>query len=58
MPHVEVEVGDWVRYENDDGEEVVQPVIRISGTGIFTPETGKYWLTVGDILEVRKKGTP
>jgi len=52
-----IEVGDWVRYVAEDEEEYIESVVRTNGTGIFTKQSGKYWLTVDDILEVRKKST-
>ena len=58
MAHVEIEVGDWVRYEDENGEEIISVVTRLDGGGIYTKQTGKYWLTRNEILEVHKKGTP
>lgn len=56
-------VGDWVRYQDDDGRDIVSNVVRVDkyprgSNFIYTAETGKFWLSDERILEIRPPLNP
>lgn len=52
---MEYHVGDWVQFLDDDGNDLIEEVIRVDGNAVYTKSTGKYWLTDSDIFAVRDK---